>query len=66
MEIQLNKLINIMEKAESKTAIKKKVSQVIGARINYEAYNKLQVKCIASGTPISRILQTAISQYLTN
>ena len=66
METQLNKLINIMEKAESKTAIKKKVSQVIGARINYEAYNKLQVKCIMEGMPISRILQTAITQYLTN
>ena len=55
-----------MEKTETKQQPKKKVSQVIGARINYEAYNKLQVKCIASGVPISRILQTAISQYLVN
>lgn len=55
-----------MEKSETKQQQKKKVSQVIGARINYEAYNKLQVKCIMEGTPISHILQKAISQYLVN
>ena len=42
----------------------KKKTQVIGARIPYDKYNLLEVKCLEQRLPMSKIIQTAVTNYL--
>ena len=48
---------------KQKTAVKK--SQVIGCRVNFQEYDKLEVKCIEEGKKISQVLKQAVREYLT-
>ena len=43
-----------------------KKSQVIGCRVNFQEYDKLEVKCIEEGKKISQVLKQAVREYLTN
>ncbi len=42
-----------------------KKSQVIGCRVNFQEYDKLEVKCIEEGKKISQVLKQAVREYLT-
>ena len=46
-----------------KTQTQKK-TQVIGARIPYDKYNQLEIKCLENRVPMSAIIQKAITQYM--
>ena len=41
-----------------------KKTQVIGARIPYDKYNQLEIKCLENRVPMSAIIQKAITQYM--
>lgn len=57
MEIKQLKNNKYMEKTQKKT-------QVIGARIPYDKYNQLEIKCLENRVPISAIIQKAVLQYM--
>jgi hypothetical protein len=42
-----------------------KKSQVIGCRVNFQEYDKLEVKRIEEGKKISQVLKQAVREYLT-
>lgn len=56
IDYSLNKY-KIMQQTQKKT-------QVIGARIPYDKYNQLEIKCLENNVPISAIIQKAITQYM--
>ena len=43
---------------------KQKKTQVIGARIPYDKYNLLEVKCLEQRIPMSKVIQSAVAHYL--
>jgi len=45
---------------------KEKTHQVIGDKLKYDTYNKLEIKCLENRVPISQIIKKAVYEYLKN
>lgn len=45
---------------------KEKTHQVIGAKLRYDIYNKLEIKCLEKQVPISQIIKKAVNEFLKN
>ncbi len=45
---------------------KQKTHQVIGAKLKYEVYNQLEIKCLENQVPMSQIIKKAVNDFLKN
>lgn len=45
---------------------KEKTHQVIGAKLKYEVYNQLEIKCLENQVPMSQIIKKAVNDFLKN
>lgn len=43
---------------------KQKTHQVIGAKLKYDIYNQLEIKCLENQIPISKVIKQAVDSFL--